>query len=60
MTENEKYIDMKIEDINHLVKIDFELKIQKMLKRKQIYDYAPSVIPKLSENAKKLNKEEFS
>ena len=50
---------MEIEDINHLVEIAFELKIQKMLKRKQIYNYAPSVIPKLSENAKKLNKEEF-
>ena len=51
---------MEIESINFLVELDFELEIQKLLTRKHIYEYAPQIIPKLSENAKKLSKENFT
>ena len=51
---------MEIESINNLVKIDFQIKIKKLRERKHIYEYAPQIIPKLSENAKKLSKEKFT
>ena len=51
---------MEIEPINNLVKIDFKLKLKSLEENYYIFEYAPKIIPKLSENAKKLNKERFS